>query len=86
MGIWYLDKETLFKFLKRAVIDFRVRRGELYFMKSKRNTEKLVEKLEEKFPLLKLGDLRFLSELIDNSPSRDAIYHSFGLKKPRKRR
>lgn len=86
MGLWYLDKETLFKFLKNAVIDFKVRRGELYFMKFQRPKEKLIEELEKKFPLLKYDDIHLLSELIENSPQKDAIYNSFGLTKPTKRK
>jgi hypothetical protein len=87
MGLWYLDKETLFKFLKRCIIDFKMKRGDLLFMKSiKRDKEKLVEKLEEKFPLLKHGDLQLLSKIIDESDQKDSIYHSFGLKRISKRK
>ena len=86
MSIWYLDKETLFKFLKRCIIDFKVRRSELLFMKSKKNKDKLIEKLEDRFPLLKHGDIEFLYELIENSDQKDAIYHSFGLKRISKRK
>ena len=86
IGIWYVDKETLFKFLKRGVIDFKMRRGDLFFMKSRRSKDKLMEKLVDRFPLLKLDDLRLLADTIEKSDQRDSIYHSFGLKKPRKRK
>lgn len=86
MSIWYLDKETLFKFLKRCIIDFKVRRSELCFMKSKKNKDKLTEKLEDRFPLLKHGDIEFLYEIIENSDQKDAIYNSFGLKRISKRK
>jgi len=86
MGIWYLDKETLFKFLKRCIIDFKVRRGELLFMKSVKNKEKLVDKLEERFPLLKHGDVQLLYDIIEKSDQKDSIYHSFGLKRISKRK
>jgi hypothetical protein len=86
MSIWYVDKESLFKFLKRAIIDFKVRRGDLVFMKSKRNKEKLVEKLEGRFPLLKHNDIQLLYEQIEQSSQKDSIYHSFGLKRISKRK
>ena len=86
MGLWYLDKETLFKFLKRAIIDFKVRRGDLVFVKTKRTKEKLVEKLEDKFPLLKHCDIQLLCEIIEGSDQRESIYHSFGMKKISKRK
>lgn len=86
IGLWYIDKETLFTFIKRAIIDFKVRRGDLFFMKSAKNKEKLIEKLEEKFPLLKHGDLQLLYELIENSDEKNSIYHSFGMKRITKRK
>jgi hypothetical protein len=86
MGVWYLDKETLFKFLKRCIIDFKVRRGDLFFMKSLKNKEKLVEKLEDKFPLLKHGDIQLFYDIIERSDQKDSIYHSFGLKRISKRK
>lgn len=86
IGLWYIDKETLFKFLKKAIIDFKVRRGELIFMKSNRNKELLIEKLEEKFPLLKPEDLKMLYDVVENSSQKKAIYTSFGMKKPTKRK
>lgn len=86
INLWYVDKETLFKFLKKGVIDFKVRRGDLFFMKSRRSKDKLIEKLEERFPLLKMDDIRLLSDMVEKSSQRDAIYHSFGLKKPSKRK
>ncbi len=86
MSLWYVDKETLFKFLKKGIIDFKVRRGDLYFMKSKRSKDKLIENLESRFPLLKMDDIRLLSDLVEKSDQRDSIYHSFGMKKPRKRK
>ncbi len=86
IGLWYVDKETLFKFLKKGVIDFKIRRGDLFFMKSKRSKDKLMEKLEARFPLLKIDDLRLLADLVEKSPQRDSIYHSFGMKKPSRRK
>lgn len=86
MSLWYLDKESLFKFLKRCIIDFKVRRGELIFFKSKGNKEKLIEKLELRFPELKHDDVQLLYEIIEGSSQKDSIYHSFGLKRITKRK
>lgn len=86
IGLWYVDKETLFKFLKRSIIDFKVRRSELFFMKSKKSKEKMVEKLEDKFPLLKHNEIQYLCEIIENSDQKSAVYNSFGMKKPSKRK
>jgi hypothetical protein len=82
INVWYLDKETFFKFIKRCIHDFKFRRSDLLFLKSaKTNKEALVEKLEERFPLLKFDDVRLLYELIEVSPQKDSVYHSFGLKR-----
>lgn len=86
MNLWYLDKKTLFLFLKKCIIDFKARRSDLVFIKSKRSKDKLAEKLSDRFPLLTIDELRFLTELIENSEQRDSIYHSFGMKKPSKRK
>lgn len=86
INLWYIDKETLFKFLKKAIIDFKVRRGDLFFMKSKRSKEILAEKLTQKFPLLKIEEIRLLSDIIESSSQRDSVYNSFGLSKPSKRK
>jgi hypothetical protein len=55
-------------------------------MKSNKNKELLVEKLGEKFPLLKPEDLKMLYDVVENSPHKKAIYTSFGMKKPSKRK
>lgn len=87
VNVWYLDKETFFKFMKRCIYDFKFRRGDLLFLKSsKGNKEQLVEKLEERFPLLKIDDILLLYELIEHSPEKDSVYHSFGLKRISKRK
>lgn len=86
VNLWYLDKETLFIFLKRCIIDFKVRRGELIFFKKNTNKEELVEKLESRFPELKHDDIQLLYEKIEDSSQKNAIYHSFGLKRISKRK
>jgi len=86
INLWYIDKETLFKFLKGAIIDFKMRRGDLLFLKTKKNEEVLMEKLEEKFPLLKYDDRKLLYEMIEASPEKNSVYNSFGLKRVSKRK
>jgi hypothetical protein len=87
VNVWYIDKETFFKFIKKCIHDFKFNRRDLLFLKSsKGNKEKLVEKLEERFPLLKFDDVLMLYELIEKSPEKNAIYNSFGLKRVSKRK
>ncbi len=59
IGLWYLDKEEFFKFIKKCVIDFRVTRRDVVFYPRK-HQHKLFSILELKFPYLKKDDINLL--------------------------
>jgi len=85
VGVFYLEKEDLFKFIKKCIIDFRVRRNNLSFFSSKKNSD-LFQALRKKFPTLKGCDINLLSSIIDreDEDSKKSIYDSLGLLKPEK--
>ena len=85
IGLRYLTKEELFKFIKKCVIDFRVRRNQTVFYKWKRQ-DKLYNILRDKFPQFKNNDITLLCELIQRSDEKEAIFNSLGLEMPKKRK
>jgi len=85
MGLRYLSREELFKFIKKCVIDFRVRRQDTVFYKFRRQ-DKLYNILRDKFPQFKNNDITLLCELIEKSDDKEIIYHSIGLETPKKKK
>jgi hypothetical protein len=85
MGLRYLSKEDVFKFIKQCVIDFRVRKRDIVFYKFRRQ-DKLYNILREKFPQFKNDDISLLCELIEKSDEKEAIYNSIGLATPKKKK
>jgi hypothetical protein len=83
MGVRYLDKEDLFKFIKKCVIDFGVRKTETIFYQYRKETQ-IYTKLRDRLPFLKNNDIVLLAELIEKSPERDSIYQVLDLDKPKK--
>jgi len=83
INLRYLSREELFKFVKKCVIDFRVRRGDLVFYPRKERF-KLFEVLREKIAVLKNDDLFLLCDMIDKSDSKEGVYQLFDLDKPKK--
>ena len=80
MGLYYLNKEELFKFIKKCVIDFRIQRKSLPFIPYSRNS-KLFEALKKKTPMLKKHDVSLLCDIIEKSEMKDEVYYSLGLEK-----
>lgn len=80
IGLYYLDKEEFFKFIKKCVIDFKIQRKNLPFIPYFKNS-KLFESLKKKTPMLKKYDVSLLCEIIDKSENRENIYYSLGLEK-----
>lgn len=80
IGLYYLDKEELFKFIKKCVIDFKIQKKNLPFILYSKNS-KLFESLKKKTPMLKKYDVSLLCEIIDKSENRENIYYSLGLEK-----
>ena len=83
VGVRYLDKEELFKFIKKCVIDFRVRRGDLVFYPRKERF-KLYEALRERMPFLKNDDVFLLCDIVDRSDLKEGVYQALDLEKPKK--
>jgi hypothetical protein len=84
IGLRYLDKEEFFKFIKKCVIDFRVKRNSIPYFKYTGQKNKLFDNLWRKFPTMKKYDISLLCELVDKSKEKDSIYSAFGLDKPEK--
>ena len=85
IGLRYLPKDELLKFIKKCVIDFRVKRTDTVFYKWQRQ-DKLYTVLREKFPQFKNNDISLLAEIIERSDNKDQIYHSLGLDIPKKKK
>lgn len=83
LGLRYIKLEDLFKFIKQAVKDFKVRRKSIHYITWERKTT-LYEKVRKKFPLLKGHEVSLFCDLIDKSPEKDSVYSSFGIDKPKK--
>jgi hypothetical protein len=83
MSVRYLDKEDLFKFIKKCVIDFGIRKNETVFYQYRKEGQ-IYGKLRDKLPFLKNNDIILLAELIEKSPDRDSIYQALGMEKPKK--
>jgi len=81
--VFRLEKEDLFKFIKRCIIDFKVRRNNLSFYKTKKDSN-LFQALRKKFPTLKGWDVNLLCSIInkEDEESKKSIYDSLGLLKP----
>jgi len=83
INLRYLDKKELFGFIKKCVLDFRVKRRDVTFVPWTRKS-KLFGILREKFPELKNCDVSLLVDLVDESEDKDTIYNTLGLEKPKK--
>lgn len=81
IGLYYLDREELMKFIKKCVIDFKIQRKNLPFIPRTKNN-KLFNTLRKKIPIMKNYDITLLCNLIDKSKQKEDIYYSLGLDKP----
>jgi hypothetical protein len=84
IGLWYIDKEELFKFIKKAVNEFKVNRKDIFYIYKKKADPKLFSILSDRFPEYKGKEIEYFCELIENSKDRNLIYESLGLGKPKK--
>jgi len=85
INLRYLTREELLKFIKKCVMDFKVKKRDIMFYK-RRARKILYEKLREKMPLLKNDDVLLLCDIVESSPSKESIYDALGLDKPKKRK
>jgi len=82
LWIFSLEKEELLRFIKNCVIDYKVKKGSLFYSK-RRSQDKLFDILREKIKFLKNDDINLLSKIIASSPNRDEIYETLGLDVPK---
>lgn len=80
IGLYYIDKKELMKFIKKCVVDFKIQRRSLPYIPFVRNS-KLFEILKKKIPILKKHDISLLCDIIDKSEEKNQIYYSLGLEK-----
>ena len=85
IGLRYLEKEELFYFLKKCVIDFRISRRSLYWTKYNNKTT-LFNTLRKTNPTLKNDDIDLLCDIINKSENSENIYVAIGLDKPKKKK
>ena len=80
IGLRYLDKEELFKFIKKCVIDFKITKKSITYFPYQRET-KIFVALKKKIPLLKNDDVQLLSKIIEKVDEKESIYNSLGIEK-----
>lgn len=83
ISLRYLSREDLFKFIKKCVIDFKIKKRDLVFYK-RRERRVLYDTLRERMPLLKNDDVLLLCDIIEKSENKDSIYDSLHLQKPKR--
>jgi hypothetical protein len=83
MNLRYLEKEELFKFMKKCVFDFKLTRRDINYS-SFRKQNKLFNVLRSKIPELKNGDIKLLCDIIEKSDEKDSVYNTLGLEVPKK--
>jgi len=81
INLRYLDKEEFFKFIKKCVIDFKLKRKDIVYYQYKRK-DILFNKLRSKVTSLKNDDLDLLCDIIDKSDEKESVYNSLGISKP----
>lgn len=86
MGIRYLDKRDLFKFIKKCVYDFKLKRSDIVYIPRYKHDGELFKVLRGNIKILKNHDINLLCNIIERSKERDDLYRSFGLKKLKKQK
>jgi len=82
MSLRYLERDELFKFVKKLVQDFKIQRNSLPFFKYGGRKTKLYDSLRRKLPMLKTYDVSFLCDVIDKSNEKEVIYATMGIDDP----
>ena len=79
IGLRYIDKEELFLFIKKAVLDFKIQKNTLHYISYPKKKTKLYDKLRSRISFLKNDDLSLLCDIIEKSDDADKVYSSFGI-------
>ena len=85
INLWYLEKEDLLYFIKKCVIDFKIRRNSILYIKNERE-EKLFSELRKRLKTFKNSEISLLCDIIKTSNDKELIYNSLGLSKPIKKK
>jgi hypothetical protein len=85
INLRYLEREDLFKFIKKCVLDFRVKRKDVTYFPYKRQS-KLFNVLRDKLPQFKNHEINKICKLIDESEDKNAIYEGLNIEKPKKKK
>jgi hypothetical protein len=83
IGIFYIDKEELFYFVKECVQRFQLKRQDIHYFPHNRKSI-LFQKLKNKFFMLKDYEVNLLCDMVDKSEEKEIIYHSLSISKPKK--
>ncbi len=86
IGLWYLDKEELFKFIKKCVKDFKIQRNQLSYIPYPKKKDKIWNEIRNRFPTIKDYEVSLLCDLIEKNPEREAIYTALGIEKSEKKK
>ena len=82
--LYQMRKKDIFRFLKQCVLLSGYKPPFIQKIKTQKN--KMAKILRMKFPYLKLYEIDFLIETIDNSPEKDRVYETLGLYLPKKKK
>ncbi len=85
MNLRYLNKEDLFIFVKKCVLDFKIKRRDITYVPYQKQ-DKLFSILREKLPMLKKQDVKLLSTMINKSDEKERIYQTLGLEVIKKKK
>lgn len=83
MNAWYVDKEEFYRFFKKCIIDFKIKKDSQLFYQQTRKNE-LFEKLRSKVSILKNDDLMLLCDVVERDKNKDSIYSALGITKAHK--
>lgn len=86
IGLWYLDREELFKFVKKCVKDFKVQRNQLSYIPYPKKKDKIWNEVRSRFPIIKSYEVSLLCELIEKNPNKEEIYTALGIEKAEKKK
>lgn len=84
IGGRYIEREDLFLFFKKCVIDFKIRRKDVHFSPFNRR-DALFNLIRKKLPLLKIYEIELICSVIDSSSDKEKIYKSYGLQQEKKK-
>jgi hypothetical protein len=85
INLRYLEKEDLFKFIKKCVLDFRLKKRDVTYFPYKRQT-KLFQALREKIPEFKNNEINILCKMVDKSKDKNSIYEALSIEKLKKKK